>query len=153
MIRVYVPVCILFLLHDKRLTSNSSTALHYLRQPPMRHETKWPQRGVTACSLEEYSRVHLDDMYVYVDRGSLKEEGWTRAFFYCVCVRVYLLRRIAVNHVRHERDLPVQEGGRSQVQWNLVCHHHCDVHSWRNSLNCPTWESTERERENEKRGT
>lgn len=56
---------------------------------------------------------------------------------------IYLLCRIAVNHVRHERDLPVQEGGRSQVQRNLVCHHHCDVHSWRNWLNCPTWESTE----------
>lgn len=58
----------------------------------------------------------------------------------------YLLRRVSVNQVRHERDLPVHEGGRSQVQWNVVCHHHCDVHSWRNSLNCPTWESTERQK-------
>lgn len=71
--------------------------------------------------------------------------------FFFACTRVlfcffYLLRRVAVNHVRHERDLPVQEGGRSQVQWNVVCHHHCDVHSWRNSLNCPTWESTETEK-------
>lgn len=63
-----------------------------------------------------------------------------------MCVSIYLLRCVTVNHVRHERDLPVQEGGRSQVQWNLVCHHHCDVHSWRNSLNCPTWESTQKER-------
>lgn len=77
--------------------------------------------------------------------GMLKE-AFTKDKPVCVCVcvcDVYLLRCITVNHVRHERDLPVQEGGRSQVQWNLVCHHHCDVHSWRNSLNCPTWESTE----------
>lgn len=60
-------------------------------------------------------------------------------------VIVYLLHGVTVNHVRHERDIPVEEGGRSQVQWNLVCHHHCDVHSWRNSLNCPTWKSTEKE--------
>jgi len=72
----------------------------------------------------------------------------------CVCVCVYLLGCVTVNHVRHERDLPVQQGGRSQVQWNLVCHHHCDVHSWRNSLNCPTWErEREREREGEEQGT
>lgn len=56
---------------------------------------------------------------------------------------VYLLGCLTINHVRHERDLPVQEGGRSQVQWNLVCHHHCDVHSWRNWLNFLTWKSTE----------
>lgn len=75
--------------------------------------------------------------------------GTHRAGDISVCERtsvtVYLLHGVAVNHVRHERDIPVQEGGRSQVQWNLVCHHHCDVHSWRNSLNCPTWESTEKE--------
>lgn len=85
-----------------------------------------------------------------VERGELTPKRQGRIFFFfffcaCVVLPCYLLRRVAVNHVRHERDLPVQEGGRSQVQWNVVCHHHCDVHSWRNSLNCPTWESTERQ--------
>lgn len=84
-----------------------------------------------------------------------------RACFYvvnvCVCVCAcacgYLLCRITVNHVRQKGDLPIQERGRSQVQWNLVCHHHCDVHSWRNSLNCPTWESTETERQRDREKT
>lgn len=72
--------------------------------------------------------------------GPLTLDFWKRT-----SVSVYLLHSVTVNHVRHERDIPVQEGGRSQVQWNLVCHHHCDVHSWRNSLNCPTWKSREKE--------
>ena len=85
------------------------------------------------------------DKWVHGCLSSILVRIWVR-----VCLCVYLLWSITVNHVRHEGDLPVQEGGRSQVQGNLVCHHHCDVHSWRNLLNCPTWGSTGRERRTNK---
>lgn len=97
-------------------------------------------REVCAVLFDVHGYIHLTNMFV---KQEMHIADIRVRLFVSAWASIYLLCRIAVNHVRHERDLPVQEGGRSQVQRNLVCHHHCDVHSWRNWLNCPTWESTE----------
>lgn len=137
----------LFQLYDKSFAA----AAHYLWPQPMNHVTKGQQREVPAWLFDLNPCVHLVDLFVCVWQHrnverSFSKNNWIQTTDARVRERVYLLCCITVNHVRNERDLPIQEGGRSQVQWNLVCHHHCDVHSWRNSLNCPTWESTETQR-------
>lgn len=121
------------------LYCNRLAAVHYLWQNRRRLVTKCQQREVPAWLVVVCPRWKIVCAFAL----SSCKDNW-KAERATEWVSIYLLCCITVNHVRHERDLPVQEGGRSQVQWNLVCHHHCDVHSWRNSLNCPTWESTER---------
>lgn len=114
---------------------------------------------VRACGTA-WHKPKCDSECLYHNTGNAERRRWMDLWAWttktiasiqmtnvCKCVKmyIYLLCCVTVNHVRHEWELSIQEGGRSQVQWNLVCHHHCDVHSWRNWLNCPTWESTERE--------
>lgn len=145
-----------FLLHDKWFTETAwQLFITYGNNP---WGLWWNDNKVERlrdCMMGVCSCVRLDNVCT-AKTGMLKGgcvrklalQRWEREEYdRWVSVSVYLLRCVTVNHVRHERDLPVQEGGWGQVQWNLVCHHHCDVHSWRNWLNCPTWESTERERD------
>lgn len=139
----YVSTCLsLFLLHTSAFFV---TPKQLLWQQSMWHVVKWQHREAPAGLFDRHSRAHLNSTFVLRGmqiagvhlRLCASASAW---------LSIYLLCRITVNHVRYQRDLPIQERGRSQVQWNLVCHHHCDVHSWRNWLNCPTWESTERSR-------